>query len=165
MTRVRGHRGSVRTLGEHIASVRPAPKREAFLRVEALIGEQAQVDWAHVGRSKVEGGVRSLWAELLVDLTAVSLCRSLVPAATALGGCTRQWLFDNPNTVVLELHGDAVRVHPALVGSAGTRHVQPRLCAVRRPQQRGKVERSIRTCAMASSTAALSPTSRRAIES
>lgn len=158
MVKERGYLGSVRTLREHVASVRPAPKREVFLRVESLIGEQAQVDWAHVGRVDVEGGKRSLWvfvmvlswpramwAELVFDLTAVSLCRSLIRAATALGGCPRQWLFDNPKTVVLERHGDAVRFHPALVALAGRLHVQPRLCAVRRPQHKGKVERSIRS--------------------
>jgi len=158
MVRERGYAGSVRTLREHIATVRPAPAREAFLRVESLIGEQAQVDWAHVGRVKVEGGERALWvfvlvlswsramfAELVFDLTAASLCRSLVRAATTFGGCPRQWLFDNPKTVVLERHGDAVRFHPALVELAGRLHVQPRLCAVRRPQHKGKVERSIRS--------------------
>ena len=158
MVKERGYHGSVRTLREHVAGVRPAPKREAFLRVESLIGEQAQVDWAHVGRVKVEGGVRSLWAfvlvlswsratwaELVFDLTAASLCRSLVRAAQALGGCPRQWLFDNPKTVVLERHGDAVRFHPALLDLAGRLHVQPRLCGVRRPQHKGKVERSIRS--------------------
>jgi hypothetical protein len=29
--------------------VRPTPNREAFLRLDPLIGEQAQIDWAHVG--------------------------------------------------------------------------------------------------------------------
>jgi transposase len=158
MIKERGYPGSIRTLREHVAAVRPVPKREAFLRVESLIGEQAQVDWAHVGKVKGEGGQRSLWAfvlvlswsramwaELVFDLTAHSLCRSLVRAAQALGGCPRQWLFDNPKTVVLERHGDAVRFHPALVALASKLHVQPRLCAVRRPQHKGKVERSIRS--------------------
>ena len=158
MVRARGYTGSVRTLREYAATVRPLPKREAFLRVESLIGEQAQVDWAHVGKVPVEGGERALWvfvlvlawsramfAELVFDLTAVSLCRSLVRAATALGGCPRQWLFDNPKTVVLERHGAAARFHPALVDLAGRLRVQPRLCAVRRPQHKGKVERAIRS--------------------
>ena len=157
MVRERGYPGSQRTLREHVARVRPQPTREAFLRTEALIGEQAQVDWAHVGSVQVEGGQRSLWAfvlvlswsramwaELVFDLTAQSLCRSLMRAAQALGGCPRQWLFDNPKTVVLERHGAAVRFHPALVELASHLHVQPRLCAVRRPQHKGKVERAIR---------------------
>lgn len=157
MIKGRGYQGSVRTLREYVATVRPAPKREAFLRVESLAGEQAQVDWAHVGQVKVEGGIRSLWAfvlvlswsramwaELVFNLTATSLCRSLVRAAQALGGCPRQWLFDNPKTVVLERHGTAIRFHPALIDLAGKLNVQPRLCGVRRPEHKGKVERSIR---------------------
>ena len=146
MIKERGYAGSVRTLRTHVALHRPAPRTEAFLRVESLIGEQAQVDWAHVGNVSVEGGQRALWAfvmvlswsramwaELVFDLTAHSLCRSLVRAAEALDGCPRQWLFDNPKIVVLERHGAAARFHPALLELAGRLHVEPRLCGVRRP--------------------------------
>jgi transposase len=157
MVRQRGYGGSVRTLREFVAGVRPTPKAKAYLSVETLVAEQAQVDWAHVGRIKVGETERDLWcfvlvlgwsramfAELVFDLTAASLCRSLVRAGVALGGLPRVWLFDNPKVVVLERHGDAVRFHPLLLELAGRLHVQPRLCGVRRPQSKGKVERSIR---------------------
>jgi transposase len=157
MVRQRGYKGSVRTLREYVAGVRPTPKAKAYLSIETLIAEQAQVDWAHVGRIKVGETERDLWcfvlvlswsramfAELVLDLTAASLCRSLVRAGLALGGLPRVWLFDNPKTVVLERHGEAVRFHPALMDLASKLHVQPRLCGVRRPQSKGKVERSIR---------------------
>ena len=49
MVRDRGFRGSERTLRRFVAMVRPTPNREAFLRLDPLIGEQAQIDWAHVG--------------------------------------------------------------------------------------------------------------------
>jgi hypothetical protein len=67
-----------------------------------------------------------------------------VRAAQALGGVTRQWLFDNPKTVVLERVGDAVRFHPLLLDLCAAMRVQPRLCAVARPQHKGRVERTIR---------------------
>jgi hypothetical protein len=89
---------------------------------EPLIGEQAQVDWAHVGHIKVAGGERALWAfvmvlawsramwaELVLDLTVHSVRRSIARAIQAFGGSTRQWLFDNPKTIVLERHDNAVR--------------------------------------------------------
>jgi hypothetical protein len=85
-----------------------------------------------------------MWAELVIDLTAISLRRSLVRACCYFGGATRQWLFDNPKIVVLERHGDAVRFHPVLLALAGLLCVAPRLCGVRKPQQKGKVERAIR---------------------
>ena len=157
MLRERGYRGGARTLRRHVAALRPAPRREVYLRTEPLVGEQAQVDWAYVGKLPVAGGERALWifvmvlshsralwAEFVFDLSVHSLCRSLVRAAKAFGGITRQWLFDNPKTVVLERRGDAVRYHPVLLDLCGRLRVQPRLCAVRRPEHKGKVERAIR---------------------
>jgi transposase len=153
----RGYRGAVRTLREYVAEVRPRPRREVFLRTETLAGEQSQIDWAYVGKINVAGGERALWlfvlvlshsrilwGEFVIDLTVHSLCRSLVRAAYALGGVTRQWLFDNPKIVVLERTANAVRFHPVLLELCAAMRVQPRLCAVRRPQHKGKVERAIR---------------------
>jgi hypothetical protein len=87
---------------------------------------------------------RALWAEFVFELTADSLRRSLVRAVTYFGGCSRPWLFDNPKSVVLERRGDAVRFHPDLLEVASSYHVQPRLCAVGKGNQKGRVERSIR---------------------
>lgn len=157
MIRERGYAGSVRTLRSLVARIRPAPRAEVFLRLQLLPGEQAQIDWAHVGTLAVPGGERplwvflivlgysrALWAELVFELTADSLCRSLVRASTYFGGASRQWLFDNPRSVVLERHGDAARFHPDLLDLAGHYHVQPRLCAVRKANQKGRVERAVR---------------------
>lgn len=157
MIRSRGYLGAVRTLREYVAHVRPKPRREIYLRTEPMPGEQAQVDWAYVGKVPVLGGERALWlfvivlsysramwAEFIFDLTVHSLCRSLVRAGTAFNGLPRQWLFDNPKIVVIERQGDAVRFHPVLLELCGKMRVQPRLCAVARPQHKGKVERSIR---------------------
>jgi transposase len=157
MIRERGYAGSLRTLRRHLQSARPEPKHEPFLRIETLPGEQAQVDWAHVGSMPVPGGVRRLWmfvitlafsrvfwAELVLDLDIYSLLRSLVRAAEFFGGNPRQWLFDNAKTVVVERHGDQARFHRLLLDLACELHVQPRLCTVRKPQEKGKVERLIR---------------------
>jgi transposase len=157
MLRERGYKGAPRTLREYVALVRPRPRREVYLRTEPLPGEQAQIDWAYVGRLDLPGGgralwlfvmvlsySRALWGEFVLDLSVHSLCRSLVRAARAFAGVTRQWLFDNPKTVVLERRGDAVRFHPVLLELCAKMRVQPRLCAVRRPQHKGRVERAIR---------------------
>jgi len=153
----RGFKGSVRHLRRYVKTVRPRPQKEAFLRTEPLIGEQAQIDWAHVGRIQVPGGERALWmfvmvlawsramwAEFVLDLTVHSVRRSMIRAVHALGGSTRQWLFDNPKTIVLERHGDAVRFHPAMLDLGGHYHAQLRVCGVRKPQQKGRVERAVR---------------------
>lgn len=66
MLRERGFKGAVRTLRQYVAAVRPTPKREAFLRLQPLIGEQAQIDWAYVGDAAVAGGNRPLWLFVIV---------------------------------------------------------------------------------------------------
>src|SRR4051812_26685117 len=157
MVHARGFAGSVRTVREHVAIVRPKAPREAYLVTETLPGEVAQVDWAHVGEVAVPGGVRALWlfvmvlansramwGEFVTALTVHSLCRSLVRAACPLGGVARQWLFDNPKTVVLERVGTVARFHPTLLALCAAMRVEPKLCAVRKPRHKGKVERAIR---------------------
>lgn len=153
----RGYKGSPRAVRAYVQTARPKAVPQAFLHCNPLCGEQAQVDWGHVGSVLVPGGQRPLWvfamvlsysrtlyAELVLDLTVESLCRSLVRAAQFLGGLPRQFLFDNPKTVVLERHGEAVRFQPELLDLCSQLHVQPRLCAVYAPQQKGRVERAIR---------------------
>ena len=158
MLRERGYLGSERTLRRFVATVRPTPSREAFLRLDPLIGEQAQVDWAHVGQVPIPGGgtrslwlfvmvlawSRAMWGEFCFDTTVHSLLRSLVRAASFFGGSTRQWLFDNPKIVVLERHGDTARFHPLLLDLGSAMHVQLRLCAPYRGNEKGRVERKIR---------------------
>jgi transposase len=157
MMRRRGFTGSERTVRSFAATIRPPRRREVFLLTETLPGEQAQVDWAYVGNIAVPGGERALWifvlvlshsramwGEFVIDLTVHSLCRSLVRAGEALGGVPRRWLFDNPKTIVLEKSHGAVRFHPTLLALAGAMRVEPTLCTVRKPNQKGKVERAIR---------------------
>jgi transposase len=157
MVHERGYAGSARTLRVWVATVRPKPKRAAFLLTETLPGEVAQVDWAYVGKISVAGGERALWmfvvvlahsramwGEFVIDLTVHSLCRSLVRAADAMGGVPRRWLFDNPKIVALERVGTLARFHPILLSLCATMRVEPTVCAVRQPRDKGKVERAIR---------------------
>lgn len=157
MVKKRGYAGSVRTLRDYVHEVRPKPAREAFLRLSPLIGEQAQVDWAHIGEIAVPGGrralwlfimvlawSRALWAEFVLDLSVWSLLRSLWRGCAWFGGTAYEWLFDNPKTVVLERHGNAARFHPRLLDLAGNYAVRLRLCGVRKGNEKGRVERQIR---------------------
>jgi transposase len=158
MLRERGFGGSARALRRYVKAVRPKGEREAFLRLDPLNGEEAQIDWAHVGQVPVDGGgQRSLWLFLMVlswsraawgefcfDTTVHSLLRSLVRGASYLGGTPRRWLFDNPKIVVLERHGRAARFHPLLLDLASAMRVELRLCHPYRGNEKGRVERKIR---------------------
>lgn len=157
MLQARGYTGSIRTLRRYVRIVRPAPRKEVFVRTETLPGEQAQIDWAHAGKLRIGTSERplwlfvmvlkysrALWAEFVLDLSAASLRRSLVRAATYFGGVTRQWLFDNAKSVVVDRNGRVVRFHPMIVELSAALLAQPMLCRVRQPQEKGSVERAIR---------------------
>ena len=87
---------------------------------------------------------RMLFAEFVWDLTADSLRRSMLRAHTFFEGAPRQWLFDNPRTIVLGRQGETVRFHPTVTELSATFCVQARLCNVREPQEKGRVERAVR---------------------
>ena len=153
----RGYAGSARRVRRYVARHRPKPARPVTVRFETLAGEQAQVDWALVGKRTVDGAQRDLWlfvmvlgysrmlfAEFVWDLSAASLRRSLLRAHQFFKGSVRQWLFDNPRIITLERHGTAVRFHSMLLEIAGELLTEPRVCNVRAPQEKGKVERAVR---------------------
>jgi transposase len=153
----RGYTGSLRTLRRFVLSNRPVTPREVYVRLETLPGEQSQIDWAHVGHIRVKGGIRPLycfvlllrhsramWAELVLEQTTISLLRSLVRAAQHFNGVTHQWLFDNPKSIVAARTGSAIRFQPELVELAGALHVSLRACRIRKPTDKGGVERGVR---------------------
>jgi len=156
MIRERGYAGSLRTLRRYVRTARPRP-RKAFLALETLPGEVAEIDWGHVGELRVPGGHRPLWifvmvlrhsraafVELVLSLDGASLRRSLIRAAHFFKGNARAWLFDNAKTVVVARRGRLVRFQSGLVDLAGQMHVELRVCDPRAPHQKGSVERFIR---------------------
>jgi transposase len=157
MAQERGFTGSSRIVQRFVSTVRPVPSKKAYVVREHLPAEEGQVDWGHVGQLRVDGGWRALWvfvmwlafsryryAELVFDLTAESLRRSMIRAVTFFKGTTRRWVFDNPKTIVLERHGRTARLHPMLLDLAASFNVQPTLARVRTPTDKGGVERAIR---------------------
>lgn len=157
MIRDRGYAGSGVVVRRFVRTVRPAPSREAFVRVTTLPGEQAQVDWGSFGKLTIGhatralscfvivlGYSRRLWASFFLDQQIDNFVRAHVLAFRAFGGVPRVVLYDNLRSVVLERVGDHVRFHPRVLDLAGHYHFEPRPCAPYRPNEKGKVERAIR---------------------
>jgi transposase len=156
MARDRGYQGSVVQLRRHVATIRPAPRTEAYLRLQTLPGEQAQVDWGHFGTIRVGHAKRTLscfvmvlswsramFARFALDQTLESFMRGHVEAFSALGGVPRSILYDNLKSVVLERAGDHVRFNEGMLFFAGHYHFAPKPCAPYRGNEKGKVERTI----------------------
>jgi transposase len=156
MIKERGYQGSVYPIRRYLKRRRPA-KREAFLRLTALIGEEAQVDWGsfgiiHIGRATrrlscfvmVLSWSRATFARFTVDQTSESFLGAHVAAFEAFGGVPRRILYDNLKSAVLERDGDIIRFHPRILQLAGHYHFAPTPVAVARGNEKGRVERRIR---------------------
>jgi transposase len=156
MVRDRGYPGSAVQVRRFVRTVRPQARAEAYLRLETLPGEQAQVDWGNfgalqVGRARrllscfvlVLSWSRAVYARFALDQTLESFLRGHVEAFTTLGGIPRTILYDNLKSVVLERVGDHIRFHPRMLELAGHYHFAPQPCAIARGNEKGRVERKI----------------------
>jgi transposase len=157
MVVARGYQGSVVQTRRIVRHLRPRPKAEAYLRLQTLPGEQAQVDWGHFGHVEVGQARRSLSAFVMVlswsraihvlftlDQTVESFLRGHVEAFAYFQGSARTMLYDNLKSAVLARQGNIVDFHPRLLELAGHYHFLPRPCAVARGNEKGRVERQIR---------------------
>ncbi len=156
MVRDRGYPGSAIQVCRYVRTVRPAARAEAYLRLDTLAGEQAQVDWGNFGPIRIGATTRLLscfvlvlswsracYARFALDQTLESFLRGHVEAFAALQGVPRTILYDNLKSVVLERVGDHIRFHPHVLELAGHYHFAPQPCAVARGNEKGRVERMI----------------------
>lgn len=152
----RGYKGSTTTLRKHLRKIRPLRSREAFMRVNTLPGEQAQVDWGSFGLLRVGRCARKLscfvmvlsysramFARFFLDQQLPSFLQGHVEAFERFGGVPREILYDNLKSAVLEREGQHIRFQPALLELAGHYHFAPKPCTPYRGNEKGKVERSI----------------------
>lgn len=157
MVKARGYPGKPDHFRHLIARHRPRPKREAFLRLRTLPGEQMQVDWGHFGHLEIGKARRPLMAFVAVlsysrqiflrfylGAHMENFLRGHVGACEAWGGVPRVALYDNLKSAVLERQGSVIRFNPTLLALAGHYRFEPRPVAVARGNEKGRVERSIR---------------------
>jgi transposase len=154
--RRQGYAGGYTVLKEHIAGIRPA-RREVFLRLETLPGEQAQVDWANCGTIVIGNAKRKLscfvmvlsWSrmtylEFTLSQTLGDFLACHVHAFEFFGGIPKKILYDNLKTVVLARVGRDIRFQSDFLDFAGCHLFEPVPCNVRRANEKGIVENNIR---------------------
>jgi transposase len=153
----RGYKGSPDHFRHAVAPHRPPRPVEAFLRLRTLLGEQAQVDWAHFGRITIGRAQRPLVAFVMVlsfsraiflrfflSMRTEDFLRGHQEAFGYFTGVPRVCLYDNLKSAVLERRGDAIRFNPLLLSFAGHYCYEPRPVAVCRGNEKARVERAIR---------------------
>ncbi len=153
----RGYSGSPDHFRHLVRSLRPKPRREPFGRLATLPAEEAQIDWGHFGRLSIGRARRQLvafvmvlsWSRMIfvrffLGTPMECFLRGHVLAFDFFGGAPRKLLYDNLKSAVAEREGGAVRFHATLLALAGHYRCQVRAAEVRRPTDKGRVERAIR---------------------
>jgi transposase len=151
-----GYRGSARTVYRLVDQVRPAPlPATPEVRFEGLPGEFAQFDFGQVrlryrdgswGKTRFFVGTlkysRFRHIEIVPDETAETLARAVASCCAAWGGAPKQWVFDNPSTVWSNRARGIVHPHLRQLLAEANALIEP--CTVRRANQKGQVEGTVR---------------------
>lgn len=151
----RGFTGSVKIVRRFLAQLQGAHRTDPRLtvRFETPPGEQAQCDWAEVGRYPqpdgplirvyafvmVLGYSRYLYAEFTRSMDVATLIRCHQNAFAFFGGWPRRILYDNMRQVVI----GSDRINPRFQDFVRHHGFEAKRCRPYRPRTKGKVERSV----------------------
>ena len=156
MVTERGYTGKAPQFRSIIAKLRGSRHAEPYQRLRTLPGEQAQVDWGHFGRIEIGRASRPLMAFVMVlSYSRAIYLRFFVSQSTSnflhghemaflwFGGISRDCLYDNLKSVVLERTGKAIRFNSQFMDFAAHYRFHPQPVGVRRGNEKGRVERAI----------------------
>lgn len=151
-----GYGGGYTPLKDYLKTLRPK-KIEAFLRLETLPGEYAQVDWANIGKIQVGNAQRlvscfvmvlsfsrMLYIEFTLSQCLEDFMAAHVNAFLFFGGIPKKINYDNLKTVVLSRVGQNIHFHSRFMDFAGYYLFETIPCNVRSPWEKGKVESAIK---------------------
>ena len=154
--RKNGYQGSLPLLRLYLRKTR-VKRREAFLRIETLAGEQAQVDWACCGTIQMGNYQRKLSCFVMVLSYSrmlffhFTLSQSLedflhahLLAFRYFNGCPKRILYDNTPSVVASRRGKEIRFNPRFLDFSSYYLFEPFPCNVKSPHEKGKVESGIK---------------------
>lgn len=157
LLREKGYTGGRTILKDYVKGIRPPKQLLAVLRYETKPGEYAQVDWGLCDYVDLDGTVRkvpvfvmvlgysrSTYIEFTKRCDIHSFLRCLIHAFEYFGGIPKVMLTDQMKTVVLGMGDDRKpRWHPLFADFAAAIGLVPKVCKVRRPETKGKVERGV----------------------
>lgn len=158
LLREKGYDGGRTILKDYVKGYRPPKQAQAVQRYETKPGEHAQVDWGlcdyvdENGEKRkvavfvmVLGYSRATYIEFTKRCDIHSFLRCMIHAFEYFNGIPRVMLTDHMKTVILGMGDDKKpRWHPLYEDFAASIGLLTKVCRVRRPQTKGKVERAVR---------------------
>lgn len=151
--REEGYLGGITVVREFINEHRrkPAPRREAFLRLEFAPGECAQVDWGEFGDVFRDGTKVHCFAMVLAHSRYMTIeftksekfedfIRSHENAFRFFGGVPRECWYDNLTSAVTDRLGSLVKFNARFMAYMGHHGIRPHACNPARANEKGRVE-------------------------
>lgn len=153
-----GYAGGKTLVKDYVQPHRPPRRNRAARRFETLPGKQAQVDWGictyydiHGTKRKVPvfvmilGYSRAKYVEFVRRCDIYSFLRCMYNAFVYFGGVPEVILTDRMKTVLIGMGDDhKPQWHSLFADFALAMGFIPKVCRARRPQTKGKVERTVR---------------------
>ena len=154
--RAKGYTGGMSILKDYVHPYRPAKNIPSVPRYESLPGKQAQMDWGICnyidGKGETHkapafvmilGHSRVKYLEFTKRCDLYSLERCMIHAFEYFGGIPEVVLTDNMKTVVDHREAGQTVWNSKFADFASDMGFIPKVCRVRRPQTKGKVERLV----------------------
>lgn len=154
-----GYSGGIDVVRRFLRSLKQThlAQAKATVRFETPPGHQGQMDWALCGQYVFPGErpvdvyafvmvlcfSRMLYLEFMTSMAVPMLIAGHLRAFDYFGGWPRELLYDNMKQVRLRPGTDG-EWNPLFLDFSYHYGLTPRVCRVRRPRTKGKVERSIR---------------------
>lgn len=150
-----GYSGGITILKDYLQACRPSSHPAAYLSLEFLPGQAAQVDWGEFGDvfglgRKAHCFVmvlchsRMLYLEFVLSANFESFVRCHEHAFAFFGGAPREVWYDNLATAVAERHGRLVRFQPRFSIYTGHHRFQPVACNPASGNEKGRVEDGVK---------------------
>lgn len=154
--RQQGYTGQYTIVGKLVRTLRRTPPK-AFLSLQFLPGQCAQLDWGHAGwmtvgstRRRVSFLVlvfcysRKMYVEFTLGQSMEQFLCAQQKGFLFLGGVTAEMMVDNCKTAVLDHPvGGPATLHPRYVDFAQHYGFTIKACTPRQPQQKGRVESAV----------------------
>ncbi len=153
--RLAGYKGGLTILKDYLRTSRPESEPKAYLSLEFLPGQAAQVDWGDFGDPF--GWGRKLWCFVMVlcwsrilylefTLSACleSFLRRHENAFHFFGGIPQEIWYDNLATAVAERKHKLVRFNPRFLAYSGFHGFKPVACNLAAGHEKGRVEDGVK---------------------
>jgi transposase len=151
-----GYTGKISVMKDYVASVRRKLQMQAVMRFETEPGRQAQVDWKEFGKQVVDGVTIKLYAFVMVlgysrkafvlfttSMDTATLLACHILAFAYFGGVPYEILYDNMRTAFQPDAEGTWKPTKRLAALAVHYGFSPKRCRARRPETKGKVERTV----------------------